>query len=107
MPQPKTPLSQIADPRLRAKMEIAVAQLPICQRTINFLDGLGIVFVHDLLFWEEAELLAHPHFGRSGMKEIYAALELIGFKRADEVLNAEADRESRRRRRGRPPKRAG
>ena len=81
MPQPKIELSQIADPKLRAKMEIGIAQLPISQRTINFLDELGIVYVHDILYWSEEELLAYRHFGPSGMREVYAALELIGLCR--------------------------
>lgn len=71
----------VADPKLRAMLETALAELPeLSIRTINMLDARGVVFVGDLLSMTRAELLAVPILGPQGRAEVWNALAALGFK---------------------------
>ncbi len=65
------------DPRL----EIAVAELGLPLRMVNYLEQRGILTVCDLLHCQAAKLRQAPNFGDKSLRLIFAALKRLGFVR--------------------------
>ncbi|MFH1670726.1 MAG: DNA-directed RNA polymerase subunit alpha C-terminal domain-containing protein [Patescibacteria group bacterium] len=62
------------------KVKMPIAELGMSVRTTNTLDERGIHTVNDLLQNTRDQLLSIPNFGEKGLKEVYKALDGIGFK---------------------------
>lgn len=73
--QPSRSQTTQHDPRL----EVAVAQLALPLRIVNYLEQQGVLTVHDLLHCHAAQLRQAPNFGDKSLEQIYAALRRLGF----------------------------
>ncbi len=67
--------------RLRTRLQLNVAELGLPLRTVNFLQFSGIATVQDLLYCKPQELLRIPNFGTKSLRQIFQALERLGFRR--------------------------
>jgi DNA-directed RNA polymerase subunit alpha len=82
----RVPLNQSELDRqgLQQRLEMSTAEIGLAVRTTNCLEEKGIFTVDDLLNCRREDLLSISNFGEKTLKEVYKALERIGFKRPDE-----------------------
>ena len=80
IPIPSWKRTQKADDRL----ELNLAEMNIPVRTVNCLEDEEIFTVGDILDCEPQQLLEIPNFGPKTLVSVYAALEKIGFYRANQ-----------------------
>jgi hypothetical protein len=68
------------DPRrkLELLLEEGVATLDISVRTLNALEGAGVITMRDLLHTTPSQLLAIENFGGKSLREVYEALVTVG-----------------------------
>lgn len=60
--------------------ELAIAQLDICERTLNTLDEHGVIWVRELVEWTGPMILATRNSGETTLREIRKALADVGLK---------------------------
>jgi len=80
--------ADIRDAELAKKLEMSTAEIGLSVRTTNCLEERGIFTVEDLLQCTPAELLSISNFGEKTLREVYKALEAIGFSRRSDRAEA-------------------
>ena len=65
--------------QLEEALSRPISDLGVSVRTINALDGRGIIFIRDLLHMTKRELLLIPNFGEKTYAEVMNALRKVGF----------------------------
>ena len=73
---------------LADKLEMSTAEIGLTVRTTNCLEERGIFTVADLLNCTREDLLAITNFGEKTLKEVYEALEGVGFYRTPRQATA-------------------
>lgn len=68
---------------LEEKLERSTADIGLSVRTTNCLENAGIFTVRDLLHCKPQQLLKINNFGPRALKEVYRALEPLGFVRTN------------------------
>ena len=63
------------------KLDMSTAEIGLSVRTTNCLEEKGIFTVDDLLHCTREDLLGISNFGAKTLKEVYNALEGVGFLR--------------------------
>ena len=83
MTRTRIPLNQgeLANQGMNERLEMSTAEIGLAVRTTNCLEERGIFTVNDLLHCTREDLLSISNFGEKTLEEVYAALELVGFKR--------------------------
>lgn len=66
---------------MRDMLHGSLTSLGLDVRTINHLEGIGVLTVHDLLMCSRARLLEIPNVGAKTLTQIYQQLENHGFIR--------------------------
>lgn len=59
-------------------LDLAVAQLGVSMRTLNALEGCGVIWVRELIQWTEPMVLATAGLNAAAASEIKAALDSLG-----------------------------
>lgn len=82
---PRTaPRCEAADPQLRQRLSLSIAALGLPVRTVNYLQGRGILTVNDVLHHTADDLLRIPNFGRKTLNQVLLGLARLGFTAASE-----------------------
>jgi DNA-directed RNA polymerase subunit alpha len=63
------------------RLDLSLAEIELCVRTVNCLEDHGIFTVRDLLASTRQRLLEIPNLGEKTLETIYEALEKLGFYR--------------------------
>jgi len=63
------------------RAEMHLAEIGLCDRTLNALEEAGLHLVGELLACKPQQVLALPRCGPGVLEEIYAALARLGFHR--------------------------
>lgn len=71
--------TEVADATLRQRLSWSVAALGLPVRTVNYLQGRGILTVCDVLNHTADDLLRIPNFGRKTLGQVLAGLARLGF----------------------------
>jgi DNA-directed RNA polymerase alpha subunit len=64
-------------PTMIEKLNMAIAELPLCVRTINGLEEAGVIRVKELLELNQADVLQIGNFGEKTLREIMDVLALL------------------------------
>ena len=79
-------VNAISDHDLKAKLELAIAELDLPLRIIGLLEQHGILYLHQLLSFSEGELRALGRINDKTIEAIYYALAAVGLRRQPERI---------------------
>jgi len=72
-----------------SRLELPLAEIGLCNRTVNCLEEKGVLTVNDLLHCTCEDLLSISNFGTKTLAEVFERLAEIGFHRKKSSLNGQ------------------